>query len=138
MHTYQNVMYYDNDNDDHVEQYGGSSKKSSKKSSMKASKKSSNKSSTLKSDLTRSNVALSRSKNRSKSTSEIGSKYDCHPKNEFKDICKESASGKYRSKESCINDCEGKYIYRNLQEAGIQKEANIYYRFIKELISENI
>ena len=63
------------------------------------------------------------------------SRYDCKPENEFNDMCIENASGKYKSKESCINDCEGIYIYRNLTKAGIHIEANIYYKFIKELIN---
>jgi len=66
-------------------------------------------------------------------------RYNCDPKKIFKDICVESENGKYKSRESCINDCENSYIYHNLVVQKMSHETSIFYKFIKEIIkTENI
>jgi hypothetical protein len=69
----------------------------------------------------------------------IGGKYECNPKNNFNDICIENQNGKYKSKNSCINDCENYYIREQLLKANLIKETGKFYKFIKEIIkNENI
>jgi hypothetical protein len=68
-----------------------------------------------------------------------GGKYQCIPKNKFKNICLEDDNGKYKSKESCINDCEKNYIKEQLIEANLNKETKKFYKFINHIITnENI
>ena len=63
-----------------------------------------------------------------------GGKYDCNPSKNFKEICFEKENGKYKSKESCINDCENKYITHNLVKANIKGESLKFQLFIKSTI----
>ena len=51
-----------------------------------------------------------------------GGKYECQPDKNFPDICIESSKGIYHSKESCINDCETKYINQQLKSLPLTKE----------------
>jgi len=68
-----------------------------------------------------------------------GGKYECDPNKNFPDICFESDKGKYRTKESCINDCETKYINKQLHEINIRHETMKFYLFIKDIIqNENM
>ena len=62
-----------------------------------------------------------------------GVKYDCNPENKFADICIEKDNGHYRTKESCINDCENKYITHNLVKANIKGESLKFQLFIKDI-----
>lgn len=64
-----------------------------------------------------------------------GGKYECIPTNKFIDICNEKENGKYRTKESCINDCEVYYIRNELKKVNIDKEASQFYFFIKDIIN---
>jgi hypothetical protein len=61
-------------------------------------------------------------------------KYSCDPKKDFVNICKPNNSGLYKSKESCINDCETQYIKRNLQDAKLAQETTQFNMFIKDLM----
>lgn len=63
-----------------------------------------------------------------------GGKYDCDPSKDFKELCFEKENGKYKSKESCINDCENKYITSNLIKANIKGESLKFQLFIKDII----
>ncbi len=63
-----------------------------------------------------------------------GGRYDCVPENKYKDICVEKENGKYRSKESCVNDCEVYYVRNELKKVNIDKEASKFYLFIKDII----
>jgi hypothetical protein len=63
-----------------------------------------------------------------------GGKYECHPEKNFPDICIESNNGIYKTKESCINDCETKYINQQLKEINIRHETMKFYLFIKDII----
>ena len=66
-------------------------------------------------------------------------RYECEPKNQFKDICIENEKGKYKSKESCMNDCDTAYINEHLINIKIKGETVKFYLFIKDIISnENI
>jgi hypothetical protein len=68
-----------------------------------------------------------------------GGKYECDPDKNFPDICIESNKGIYKSKESCINDCETKYINKQLTEINIRHETMKFYLFIKDIIqNENM
>lgn len=62
------------------------------------------------------------------------SKYDCNPTEKFKDICYENKDGKYKSKESCINECENNYIKHNLTRSNLQKETYKFHGFIRDII----
>ena len=42
----------------------------------------------------------------------------------------------YRNKDSCINDCEGKYINYNLIQANLKQEAKQFEMFIREIMEE--
>jgi len=64
-----------------------------------------------------------------------GMRYDCDPTQKFKDICKENDKGKYRNKESCINDCEMQYINKHLIDINIKGESVKFYLFIKDIIN---
>jgi hypothetical protein len=66
----------------------------------------------------------------------VGGKYNCIPKNKFNDICIENENGKYKNKESCINDCEGKYFKEQLVKENLYKETQKFYNLIKELIND--
>jgi hypothetical protein len=63
-----------------------------------------------------------------------GGRYECNPNKNFPDICIESDKGIYKTKESCINDCETKYINKQLQEINIRHETMKFYLFIKDII----
>jgi len=66
-------------------------------------------------------------------------RYECEPKNRFKDICVENDKGKYKSKESCVNECETAYINEHLININIKGETVKFYLFIKDIITnENI
>ena len=62
-------------------------------------------------------------------------RYDCVPTNKFKEICIEKDKGKYRNKESCINDCETSYINEQLINIKIKGETVKFYLFIKDIIT---
>ena len=49
-------------------------------------------------------------------------RFDCVPTNNFLDICVEKENGKYKSKDGCINDCEGKYIMTQMDKIHIKHE----------------
>ena len=66
----------------------------------------------------------------------VGGKFDCQPKNEFKNICQESSTGKYKSKDSCLNECENLYIKDQLIKENLYQETGKFYNFIKELINK--
>jgi len=61
-------------------------------------------------------------------------KFKCHPNNDFSKICEEVSNGQYKSKESCINDCETKYINIRLKKTKIHFETTKFYLFIKDII----
>jgi len=63
-----------------------------------------------------------------------GGKFECNPHNNFDDICIETDKGIYKNKESCINDCETKYINNQLNEINIRHETTKFYLFIKDII----
>lgn len=63
-----------------------------------------------------------------------GGKYDCDPSKTFKELCFEKENGKYKSRESCINDCENKYITHNLIKINIKGESLKFQLFIKDII----
>ena len=65
-------------------------------------------------------------------------KFACDPTKEFNMICKKDNSGIYKSKQSCQNDCETKYIKRNLIEAKLINETKQFNFFIQDLMAENI
>lgn len=64
----------------------------------------------------------------------LGGKYKCVPTNKFSDICINDDNGKYKKKESCVNDCEAHYIKEQLKEIKLDKETHKFYKFIKHLI----
>lgn len=65
-----------------------------------------------------------------------GNRFNCKQDEKFANICKPDDSGKYKSKDSCINDCEGKYIENQTTRSGIIHETRIFYKFIKEIIDK--
>lgn len=66
-------------------------------------------------------------------------RFECNPTKNFDEICVENVKGHYKNKESCINDCENKYIYKQLEKANLQRETHKFYLFIKHIIEkENI
>jgi len=69
-----------------------------------------------------------------KSKSSNNSRYICNPKKNFANICEPNNSGIYKSKESCINDCETKYIKRNLIDAKLARETTQFNMFIQDLM----
>jgi len=62
------------------------------------------------------------------------SKYSCDPNKDFVHICEPNNSGLYKSKGSCVNDCETKYIKRNLISAKLAQETTQFNMFIKDLM----
>jgi len=64
-----------------------------------------------------------------------GGKFNCNPTNEFNNICLENKDGKYRTKDSCINDCENQYIKNQLEKINIRHETTKFYLFIKDIIT---
>jgi hypothetical protein len=54
----------------------------------------------------------------------------------YNNICKVDKKGIYKSKKSCINECETKYINRHLIKSNIKGESIIFYLFIKEIIKK--
>ncbi|AYV75936.1 MAG: hypothetical protein Terrestrivirus3_205 [Terrestrivirus sp.] len=67
-----------------------------------------------------------------------GNRYDCDPTKPFLEICNEKEDGKYKSQQSCINDCEVKYINRNLIEAKLKYETKQFQLLIEDLFNEHI
>lgn len=65
-------------------------------------------------------------------------RYGCDPKKPFAEICAESDNGIYKSKESCINDCEAKYINHNLIESKLKYETSKFTFFTRDLMDEHI
>lgn len=65
-----------------------------------------------------------------------GNKFQCNPQNNFDDICQENINGQYKSKDSCINDCENKFIDNQLEKINLKKETRKFYTFIKDLIKK--
>jgi hypothetical protein len=61
-------------------------------------------------------------------------RFTCHPDNKYNDICKEDKKGKYKSKNSCLNDCETQFINNHLIKANIKRETTQFYLFIKNII----
>jgi hypothetical protein len=60
-------------------------------------------------------------------------RHSCHPTNKYKDICVSSDKGKYRTRQSCMNDCETRYINTHLITAKLKAETNKFNDFIIEL-----
>lgn len=70
---------------------------------------------------------------------EGGQRHECKPQNKYLDICIPNDKGQYKSKESCMNDCENKYINHHLIKAHIKGETLQFQLFIKDIINnENI
>ena len=70
---------------------------------------------------------------------DVAKRYSCDPTKNFDEICIDDSKGYYKNKESCINDCENKYIYEQLGKANIKRETHKFYLFIKHIIEkENI
>lgn len=66
-------------------------------------------------------------------------RHNCHPKNKYNEICVQNIKGHYKSKKSCVNDCENKYINHHLTRANIKGETLKFHLFIKDIIkNENI
>ena len=63
-----------------------------------------------------------------------GERHTCVPTNAYLKICIPDLKGQYKSKESCMNDCENKYINHNLIKANIRNECLIFKFFIKDII----
>lgn len=63
-----------------------------------------------------------------------GERHDCKPENKYSEICIPNIKGQYKSKESCVNDCENKYINHQLIRANIKGETVKFYLFIKDII----
>jgi hypothetical protein len=61
-------------------------------------------------------------------------RYECKPQNRYSNICIPDTKGYYKSKESCVNDCENKYINHHLTKANIKGETSKFYLFIKDII----
>lgn len=64
-----------------------------------------------------------------------GERHECKPENKYNDICIPNIKGQYKSKESCMNDCENKYINHHLIKANIKGETLKFYLFIKDIIN---
>jgi len=64
-----------------------------------------------------------------------GERHECKPQNKYNDICIPNIKGQYKSKESCMNDCENKYINHHLIKANIKAETLKFYLFIKDIIN---
>lgn len=62
-------------------------------------------------------------------------RHDCKPSNKYSEICIQNIKGQYKSKDSCINDCENKYINYHLIKANIKGETVQFYLFIKDIIN---
>lgn len=60
-------------------------------------------------------------------------RYSCHPSAPFKEICMPADSGFYKSKQSCMNECENKYINTNLIISKMKAETNYFSEFIHDL-----
>lgn len=61
-------------------------------------------------------------------------RHECKPTNKYLEICIPNPKGQYKSKESCMNDCENKYINHQLIKAHIKGETLQFYLFIKDII----
>ena len=65
---------------------------------------------------------------------QTGGKFRCDPIKDFKDICNEdNKNGKYKTHESCVNDCEIKYINSQLIKTKLKGETMKFHLFIKEI-----
>ena len=82
-----------------------------------------------------------RRKNRSKrkfsNENSKSERFNCEPENKFSEICSSNSKGYYKSKTSCMNDCENRYIKYNLKKANIFSETTIFSNFIYTLLSKN-
>ena len=65
-------------------------------------------------------------------------KFKCDPTKEFKNICSKDTNGIYKSVNSCINDCEGKYINTQLIYAKLKMETDQFKNFISDLMKDKI
>ena len=75
--------------------------------------------------------------NTTQSQSGGGIKYQCIPTNNFDEICqKGDEMSKYKSMESCLNDCEGQYIQKQLARSHLAQETTLFYHFIKKLMND--
>jgi len=63
-------------------------------------------------------------------------KFACDEKKKFAEICYETPNGIYKSKNSCINDCENKYINYQLMISNLKRETSKFYQFIKTLLDK--
>lgn len=62
-----------------------------------------------------------------------GERHTCVPSKPYLKICIPDLKGHYKSKESCMNDCENKYINHNLIKAHIRNECIVFKFFIKDI-----
>ena len=65
-------------------------------------------------------------------------RYECNPTNKFVDICQVAKDGKYKSRQSCVNDCDRQYIFEEMKKARTSNETHLYYKFLVELMSKGI
>jgi hypothetical protein len=65
-------------------------------------------------------------------------RFQCNPRAAFADMCQEDANGLYRTKQSCINDCETKYINSHLVRANLKYESYKFELFIYDLLAEHL
>jgi hypothetical protein len=65
-------------------------------------------------------------------------RHTCVPDEIFSEICKEDPEGKYKNKESCVNDCENYYIKKKLSNSFIHKETILFAGLIKEFIQNGL
>jgi hypothetical protein len=72
--------------------------------------------------------------NETKQNKQNKERHECKPENKYLDICIPNPKGQYKSKESCMNDCENKYINHQLIKAHIKGETLQFYLFIKDII----
>ena len=65
-------------------------------------------------------------------------KYLCNPDKEFKNICIKDTKGLYNSQNSCMNECEGKYINNQLISAKMKMETLQFQHLISDLIKDKV
>lgn len=65
-------------------------------------------------------------------------KFECQPTKKFSEICVESPNGIYKTKDGCINDCEGKYINFNLVKARLKSETRKFELFIRNILDKHM
>jgi hypothetical protein len=61
-------------------------------------------------------------------------RYVCDPSKTFIDICYGDPDGKYKTRDRCVNDCEGHYINHQLKISGLLTETIQFTTFILGLI----